>query len=542
MNLLVFEQDKAYVQKLLENGEVDYLEVASEGAETEFFQYLNTRGFLQDLADSYPFKRKKEEVPVWLYIASELSLRLHGMQSFHGYPLVIRTGGLLNALGPEVGKKTIHPTTGDVTIHCPGFNRKNKYDRQTPCDQDWLRKMARGTQAEKLMAWYNNEMPRLVEREGLFDPEGIFIGDASYIFVPDNPNYEGSVRMLFDEHNHPVEGKELQAADLKRCRWRRCYKWVELIHTNPSGEFFFFVAMKLVSGKAHECPILYGLVEDFLNIVGPGVMQWLIVDRGFLDGERLAHLKKHWKVDTISGLKSNMSVLEDARGLLRLGPVEWQEYRPPRRPAPAVERPASLILRERARQQTLKAKGRWPKPKPPEKVVAFNDLRSWDSCPLPLTVVLTEEKDGPPWGLVTTFPTQDAPLIRQLYHLRETIEERHRQAKLFWDLTSFHSPNFNLVTNQVVFVAFTYTLLQMQLFYENRPELNRMTRRSLRYQMLPYGNHIIVYVKQYCAFFNVPEYTEIIMNIVEPGKSRLLKRIRRIKRDFLTGMQWPRGP
>jgi hypothetical protein len=149
MELIVFEQDKAYVQRSLENGEIDYMEVASEGAETEFFGYLNTHGILEQLADTYPLKRVKPEVPVWLYVASDLSLRLHGMQSFHGYPLVIRTGGLLNALGPKVGKKVVHPETKQITIHCPGFNSKNKYDRETPCDQDFLRKTARATPAER---------------------------------------------------------------------------------------------------------------------------------------------------------------------------------------------------------------------------------------------------------------------------------------------------------------------------------------------------------------------------------------------------------
>lgn len=544
MNLLIFEQDKAYVQRCLENGEIDYMEVASEGAETEFFEYLNTRGVLRDLADTYPLKRKKEEVPMWLYIASEMSLRLHGMQSFHGYPLVIRTGGLLNAFGPEVGKKTVHPETGQVTIHCPGFNRKNKYDRQTPCDQDWLRKTARATPAEKLVAWFNTEMPGLLEREGLFDAEGIFIGDASYIFVPDNDSYEGSDILLFDEHNHPVEKEKLTPEQLRRCRYRRCYKWVELIHTNASGEFFFFVAMHLGRGKSHECPILYELVERFLEIAGEGVMKWLIVDRGFLDGERIGHLKKRWNVETLSGLRSDMNVLEDARGLLRAGPVEWQEYRPHKPPPPPVTaaKPESILSREEARRRTLKLQGRWPKPQPPEKVVAFTDLTSWDACPVPLTVVLTQQKDKPPWGLVTTAHTQDGPFLRGRYHLRDTIEERHRQTKLFWDLAGFHSPNFNLVTNQVVFVALTYTLLQMQLLGENRPELNRMTRRTLRYQMLPYGNHIIVYAKQYYGFFHLPEYTEIIMNIVEPGKSKLLKKVRRMCRHFLWSLERPRAP
>lgn len=543
MNLIVFEQDKVYVQRCLEEGGIDYMEVASEGAETEFFQYINERGILQRLADTYPLKRRKTEVPIWLYIASDLSLRLHGMQSFHGYPLIIRTGGLLNALGPKVGKKVVHPETGQVTIHCPGFNHKNKYDRQTPCDQDWLRKTARATPAEKLLEWYNTELPSTLQKQKLFDPEGIFIGDASYVFVPDNENYEGSVVMLFDEHNHPVNKEKLTEEQLKRCRYRRCYKWVELIHTNAAGEFFFFVGMHLCSGKEHESPILYNLVEQFLQVVGPGVMKWLIIDRGFLDGERFGYLKTQWNVDTISGLKSNMNVLQDARDLLRLEPVEWQDYRPfPPPPTFTARKPESIIKRERARQRTLKAKGRWPQPPPPEKVVAINNLTSWDSCPVPLTVVLTQQPNKPSWGLVTTADTEDAPFLRGRYHLRETIEERHRQAKLFWDLTGFHSPNFNLVTHQVVFVALTYTLLQMQLLRENRPELNRMTRHSLQHQMLPYGNHIVVYAQEYYGFFHLPEYTEIIMSIVEPGKSKLLKKVRRMRRDFLTNMRNPRAP
>lgn len=543
MNLLVFQEDKAYIKQCLENGEVDYMEVASEAAESQFFEYLNNRGLLQQLSETYPLRRKKQEVPMWLYVASDISLRLHGMQSFHGYPLVIRTGGLINALGPKVGKKVMHPETGQMTLHCPGFNSKNKYDRQTPCDQDWLRKIARATPSDKLLTWHNTQIPKLLKEQNLFDPEGIFIGDASYVFVPDNKHYEGSVVLLFDEHNHPVKEEDLSPEQLRRCSYKRCYKWVEIIHTNRKGEFFFFVAMHLTSGNAHECPIIYNMVENFLQIVGRGIMKWFIVDRGLIDGKQMAHLKKDWGVDTLTGLKSNLAILEDARGLLRMDKVNWQDYCPVQLEQPVIPaKPEAIVLREESRQRTLKAQGHWFEPLPPEKVVVFNDLTSWDACSVPLTVALTAQKDKPPWGLVTTFRTQDGSLLRDIYHLRETIEERHRQIKLFWDLTGFYSTNFNIVTNQVVFVGLAYTLLQMQLFDENRPELNRMTRTKLRGQLLPYGNHIIVYYKQYLAFFSIPEYTGIIMDIVEPGKSKLRKRVRKIQQEFLHSLKHPRSP
>ena len=52
--------------------------------------------------------------------------------------------------------------------------------------------------------WFNRDVMQILKQHRSFDPEGLFLGDASYLFVPDNSNYEDSVRMLFDEHNHPV--------------------------------------------------------------------------------------------------------------------------------------------------------------------------------------------------------------------------------------------------------------------------------------------------------------------------------------------------
>lgn len=131
-------------------------------------------------------------------------------------------------------------------------------------------------------------------------------------------------------------------------------------------------------------------------------MKWLVVDRGFLDGKQMCNLKKDWGVDTISELKSNMAIhvpeifnrgLEDARGLLRLGKVEWQDYLPSRLETPLSRpKPEEILKREETRQQTLKEQGRWPEPQQSEKIVVFNDLTSWDACPLPLTVVLYFKK------------------------------------------------------------------------------------------------------------------------------------------------------
>ncbi len=81
----------------------------------------------------------------WMYRSSQLSLRLHGPHSFHSYCLIIRAGGLIDALRPEVAHRQVDPATGHVSIPCAGFNHRNLYPRSTPCDQDYLRKLAKET-------------------------------------------------------------------------------------------------------------------------------------------------------------------------------------------------------------------------------------------------------------------------------------------------------------------------------------------------------------------------------------------------------------
>jgi hypothetical protein len=97
---VVFEHDEEFVLEAFRNGEFDAVEVVSEVAERHFFDFLKTQNLLQELAASYPTPRVKQEVPVWFYLAAELALRLHGRHSFHAFPYVVRSGGLLSLLAP----------------------------------------------------------------------------------------------------------------------------------------------------------------------------------------------------------------------------------------------------------------------------------------------------------------------------------------------------------------------------------------------------------------------------------------------------------
>jgi len=551
MDLMVFENNKPLVIDEFREGRFDYIELASDVAETKFFQFLFSEEVVEKLAAHYPSPRQRHHVPMWIYLSSQLSLRLHGMHSYHSYPWIIRSGGLIDALGPEVARRQIDPESGNLEMHCEGLNHRNLYPRETPCDQDYLRKLARDTGPDELEAWYNRHVAALYGELGAYDEEGLFIADGSYLFVPDNPHYEGSVRLFFDEHNHPVSKKEeeqMTKAQRDRCRWRRCYKVVFLLHCDAAGERFVVVGVRVLRGNESEATALWPLVDTFVEVAGRSVMKVLLLDRGFINGPQIGRLKQDYGIDTVIPIRSDMDILEDVRGLTQL-PTQWEEYeathraplprvRPRRTPHPTAQQ------REQKRQKTL-ARCRQQKQEKeipdPSKVrlrtfiARFEQLTSWSDCPVPLTGVLSRDvyADGheTSWLVVTTASQWNARKIRDRYGLRTDIEERHRQVKCFWDLTRFHSTAWNLIVSQTVFVCLTYSLLQIHLVQQGHQELNRRTWPTTR-RLLPDGDRVIMYRQQYFAFFTLLEHMELTLSLEGKARRKALAKTRRLQQEL----------
>lgn len=370
--------------------------------------------------------------------------------------------------------------------------------------------------------------------------------------MPDNENYEGSQKLLFDEHNHPVsreQQKQMTAEQLRRCQWRRFYQAVLLLHTDAAGERFVVAGLRVLPKGETEATALWPMVDTFVKHQ-PGVMKILLVDRGFIDGPQIGRLKQEHGIDVVIPIRRNMDILEDVRGLARLE-VAWTAYEPSRRPSlskattggerGASERPPTVEKRERRRQQTLASQKAQQEPAAPADsskvhqatyLARFEGLTSWSDCPVPLTGVLSREvyADGheQTWLLVTTSTTQTAPGTRDLYGLRTDIEERHRQVKCFWDLTRFQSTARSLVASQTVFVCLTYSLLQIHLLAHGHAELNRRTMPTTR-RLLPDGERVIVYRQQSFAFFTLLEHLEMTLSLEGKARRRALATTRRLR-------------
>jgi hypothetical protein len=179
MDLELVESHPRRVLEAFRQGEFDGLEVLGQADEKAFFELCFREKLLDALADAMPTARKKEEVPRWFVLAANLSLRLHGEQAFNALERVVRCGGLLSALDPSIASKHLDPQSREVVLRCVGFNDKNEYDRQTPCDQDMVREYVRDVPAAQWQDWFNGTVQEVFQSRGFFDPEGVFIGDGS---------------------------------------------------------------------------------------------------------------------------------------------------------------------------------------------------------------------------------------------------------------------------------------------------------------------------------------------------------------------------
>jgi hypothetical protein len=558
---MLFECNQALVLQAFRRGEFDYVDAIGEVSEADFFRAITERKILSKLAESYPSPRERHDVPLWVYLASNLSMRFHGEHHFHAFPYLVRSGGMIQAFGPAMGHKATHPETGDVSLRCEGFNEKNDYDRQTPCDQDYLRKMARDTPAHLLETWFNRNVVGVFKQHHALDGEGIFIGDATYLFVPDNPSYEGSALLLFDEHNHPVHSAKVTPEQRARCAWRRCYKLVTLLHTNRAGEFFLYGGLRVTGGEEHEGPVLYDLVEEFVRYHGLGVMKRLILDRGFLDGAKIGRCKKELGIEVLIPVRKDMDVYHDVVGMAEGGLLSWEAVPAP---VPAVRgvplhRPERIRKREEARQRTLAKKkaaaaqeanatGATPAPVQylRSEVATVEDLQTFTTCPVPLHAVVNREiySDGRQeyWVLLDTARISNALETRDQYRLRTSIEERHRQLKCFSDLERFSSRAFSLVVNQVVFVLLVYSLLQWYWLRIGRPELQSRSQPHALAQLRPTLTVILIYYQNYVARLSPLHYQELLLTLGETARRKILSKTRRLRRGLAHQLDHARAP
>lgn len=543
MDLNIIEYHPQAVLESFREGDFDSIEIIGEADEREFFELCFKEKILENLADTMPSMRKKEEVPRWFILAGNMSLKLHQENSFSAFERVTQCGGLLSAMDPSVASKHLDPQTKQILIECAGFNKKNHYPRQAPCDQDTLRKALKDVPAEQWMSWFNEQVQQTFQSHGFFDPKGIFIGDGSHLFVPDNPAYEGSVVMWFDEHNHPVEYDKLTPDERKKAHRERCYKLVSLLHLR--GDSFVYAGLALLPGNAHESPVLYRMVEKFVQTVGQGVMKLLILDRGFIDGANLGRCKTRWGIDVLIPMKKKMDIWTDAWDLGKTEP--WHSIAP-EKPIPKrqpADRPETIRKREEKRQKTLANRRAAPDPAKVLERTEYCSIRgfnSWKEAVVPIHVTLMREvfadSHTSEWALMSTRPYDQPQQAQEDYRLRTQIEERHRLLKCFYDLTDFSSRTFSAIAAQVVMVLLSYSLRQWQLWKIQQQKLAAKTPELMRRSLNIKKEYVVIYKGHAYTQMPLVTFSRELLELEGEARLKALSKIKELEKSMLN---WHEG-
>ena len=496
--VIVFQENKVEVRRRLKDGRIEYLDLTSWSFQDRLLGFLMEERFFEWCGASFPTPRQRENIPVWFLLGCAIQMKLHQTAAFQRLEYILRSGSILTRVKFNVGLKG------------GGFNHKNRKGREIPLDQDTARKFFTDTQALEVERWHNTDVQKWFRRHrGYSDKEGIFILDPTLIPLPDNPNYKEAALLPLDAEGNYVDVEKMSLAERKRFKYTRAYKLTLLLHYSRADEYFLFAGGHL--GRGDESGLKRGeeLVDQFVCQMGKGLIQLLIMDREFIDGAMISGFKKKYGIDCLLPLKSNMHALMDALGILQLEEVPWVVY--------------------------AEVKDETGKVVEVEEVAGVGEIESWQSCEVPLSIVLvrTRKVDGTSeiWALASTRSFEDCREARKFYTGRMQVEERIDQIKNCWWVGSFTTPNFNADAAHVFFVLLTYSLIQLYLKSTHQEELATKTIESLKQEERLGKDAVIVYAGKYFGVFDLDEYTDIIVHLTEPARLRISRWIKRFRRQ-----------
>lgn len=495
----VMQENKAGVEAELEQGAVTYVDLSSWTFADRFMAFLLSIDFFAHAARTYPSPRVKEEVPLWMLISSALQMKLHTTSSFSRLPGILGSGAVLSRL-----RYNVADTEGG------GFNHKNRHERHAPVDQDCVRKFYKDADHLRLRRWYNRDLPPFVRTHRGFDKRGIFVLDQTHLVVPENPHYADVARMPVDEHGQRIDMSQMSQEQRAALRMRPCYALSELLHVFSDEAGYLVAGYELDAGNTDELPQGGRLVKQFVEAVGPGVMQLLIVDKGYIDGAFISEVKTNYRVDVLIPLKLSMDVLKDAVNLAESGLKTLDTWKPYSR----YEHHGAIFT---------------------EEVCSIDNPGVWNECrvPLQVSVMRISGSDGTRryWGLATTYKPRSAAEAFQTYALRTSIEERHKQFKCTWNIAKFSSPNRSLVEAHVLFTLLTYSLVQLYLSKKHLSQLADKTIDTLRQQEHLGKDSVVVYGKHNFAVFDLDHYTSIIAHLQPLARDRLCAWLERFREN-----------
>jgi hypothetical protein len=467
-------ENRAAVAEKLRRGEYDGLVQTGMGRADELVYLMASLKFFEHI-DQVKVVEERTGIP------NDVQKRCLALLPVVGIPTIANTparlfkdAGLLHFLGCNAQQMANGFTQR-------GPKKKNQQPKRLPFHEDDLRNLLKAiapTQSQRFFTGCIGELFRAKYVRG-----GIHAIDGTEILVGDAKTFEGTGTITVPVHHK--DGSTTYET-------KTGYKLIYLLNLKPDREVV--VSYRLVPLNTHALQVVREMVTETLDLGGAGVIELLLMDREFVDGDLINWLKGDHGIDVIIPVKENMDILEDMRGLARIDQRPWQTY--------------TKLVRRRVH-----------KDQPKQKVVAhvrvkgFAGLTTWSSCPIPLNGILRLKDDETPndaHGLVTTLPVRDAIRIDRQYGARWGIEnDGNRELKQGWDLETLWGRTLAAVTMSVVMKLLGYNYVK--LFHtRSGSRLIANGMRRLRARVLDEGFQVIVYAGNEFGVFHIEEIATLL--------------------------------
>jgi len=443
-----------------------------------FLAFLGEVGFFDLLrVDGERFIRKMAEVSLLILTYQvKVLLGLAGMNCL-GQTL-FRDWALLKLIGY---------TTAQLR---EGFCRRGKAGKQKPLHKNVLADAVEKLTPDEVSYILNESVKRLAAHGVWAASRGHFALDATDLET--TPRFRGAGVKTVTERKW--SRREKRPVDIDKTV--HGFKLLALYDVHLR----IVVAAKVVKINEHESLFTRELLRQGLANLGADAIQVLLIDRGFLDGLTLWHIKHTDGVDFVIPAKDGMRVKTDARAFLN--------QKPDGQLLVAAERP-----------------GRGPRQEDHLKLIGIADLTSYDQYgdeihqrhvnrsdfegnPINAVVVTEFEQHVYPADqakvFLTSLPIADALAVLDLYDLRSLIENTlFRELKQGWFVGVFPKKTEAAVRGHVFL---TLTIFNLTNAYRTTAG-QELAQRGIRRQRREWhdAHQVMIIAGEFYAIFDIEE-------------------------------------
>lgn len=445
----------------LKAGEIDDLRVSNQLPIDDIVKFGLKEGFLKEGLKSFPDPRKTFDIPIEVLLLPQVLQRLDDEHSLLLAPYMLNSAELMTELGFS------------ARVLEEGFNTKNKYERTAPFHGESLKHVLLSTKADKLLNWFNGDWNQLMKLNAPGRTRQYII-DGTEIIVP---------RHLYEDFEGAglVKNKEGEIS----CGYK--IVWIQEIIDRKG----VIRSMKFAPIQTHDLVIGKELIAEFNFEEGA----LLLMDRGFLDGEWITHLKIDRKIDICMPLKSNSEITQFAVAQAERDKC-WE-------PHPTRKNQKIYQIKE-------------------------SEL-DWPLCQCFKSGVLVRfiKKNGEEKNIifVDTREGLSGKTILATYDQRSEIEESHRQMKCFQGLEKLPSKKFVHVVFRIIMGTIAYNLFNLFLNSEKCSTLEDYTLKTHRQRRRSEERNpdIIIYTGDTYAILKNLDFLDLILTLKKSTQMKLRK-------------------